>query len=235
MGETTESTEDRAAGADPPRRPRADKAARRARRHHDPDPACRRERHRGQARHRPARDHRDARRGPPAHRGRARRRQDDARQGARPVGRLLGAPHAVHARPAAQRHHRRVDLQPGAPRVRVQARRDLRATSWSATRSTGPRPKTQSALLECMEERQVTVDGATYELAMPFMVIATQNPIEMEGTYPLPEAQRDRFMARISMGYPERRGRAGDARHATAQLPAGRPAGRWPTPPRSPS
>ena len=63
-------------------------------------------------------------------------------------------------------------------------------------------PKTQSALLECMEERQVTVDGETYELAIPFMVLATQNPIEMEGTYPLPEAQRDRFMVRLSMGYP---------------------------------
>ena len=63
-------------------------------------------------------------------------------------------------------------------------------------------PKTQSALLECMEERQVTVDGDTYTLSPPFMVIATQNPIEMEGTYPLPEAQRDRFTARISMGYP---------------------------------
>ena len=65
-------------------------------------------------------------------------------------------------------------------------------------------PKTQSALLECMEERQVTVDGATYPLELPFMVIATQNPIEMEGTYPLPEAQRDRFTARISIGYPDR-------------------------------
>jgi MoxR-like ATPase len=64
-------------------------------------------------------------------------------------------------------------------------------------------PKTQSALLECMEERQVTVDGHTYDLDRPFMVIATQNPVEMEGTYPLPEAQRDRFTARISMGYPE--------------------------------
>jgi MoxR-like ATPase len=64
-------------------------------------------------------------------------------------------------------------------------------------------PKTQSALLECMEERQVTVDGTTYGLAAPFMVVATQNPIEMEGTYPLPEAQRDRFMARVSMGYPD--------------------------------
>ena len=64
-------------------------------------------------------------------------------------------------------------------------------------------PKTQSALLECMEERQVTVDGTTYVLSAPFMVMATQNPIEMEGTYPLPEAQRDRFMARVSMGYPD--------------------------------
>lgn len=63
-------------------------------------------------------------------------------------------------------------------------------------------PKTQSALLESMEERQVTVDGTTYELPNPFMVIATQNPVEMEGTYPLPEAQRDRFMARVSIGYP---------------------------------
>jgi MoxR-like ATPase len=63
-------------------------------------------------------------------------------------------------------------------------------------------PKTQSALLESMEERQVTIDGQTYPLPDPFMVIATQNPVEMEGTYPLPEAQRDRFMARVSIGYP---------------------------------
>ena len=63
-------------------------------------------------------------------------------------------------------------------------------------------PKTQSALLESMEERQATVDGTTYRLTPPFMVVATQNPIEMEGTYPLPEAQRDRFTARLSMGYP---------------------------------
>jgi len=66
-------------------------------------------------------------------------------------------------------------------------------------------PKTQSALLEAMEEQQVTVDGTTYPLASPFMVMATQNPVEMEGTYPLPEAQRDRFMARVSMGYPDTR------------------------------
>jgi MoxR-like ATPase len=65
-------------------------------------------------------------------------------------------------------------------------------------------PKTQSALLECMEERQVTLDGTTRHLEEPFMVIATQNPIEHEGTYPLPESQLDRFMMRLSMGYPNR-------------------------------
>jgi MoxR-like ATPase len=63
-------------------------------------------------------------------------------------------------------------------------------------------PKTQSALLESMEEHQVTMDGVTYHLGIPFMVIATQNPIEHEGTYPLPEAQLDRFMMRLSIGYP---------------------------------
>jgi MoxR-like ATPase len=63
-------------------------------------------------------------------------------------------------------------------------------------------PKTQAALLECMQENQVTIDGTTYELARPFMVIATQNPIEYEGTYPLPEAQLDRFTVRLDLGYP---------------------------------
>ena len=63
-------------------------------------------------------------------------------------------------------------------------------------------PKTQSALLECMQERQVTIDGVSYELAPPFMVMATQNPIEYEGTYPLPEAQLDRFAMRVAIGYP---------------------------------
>src|SRR5947207_9645671 len=63
-------------------------------------------------------------------------------------------------------------------------------------------PKTQAALLGCMEERQVSVDGVTYPLEPPFMVMATQNPIEYEGTYPLPEAQLDRFTMRVSLGYP---------------------------------
>lgn len=65
-------------------------------------------------------------------------------------------------------------------------------------------PKTQSSLLEAMEERQVTVDGVTYPLPRPFVVLATQNPIEYEGTFPLPEAQLDRFLMRISLGYPNR-------------------------------
>src|SRR4029079_4298596 len=70
-------------------------------------------------------------------------------------------------------------------------------------------PKTQSALLEAMGERQVTVDATTYRLEAPFMVIATQNPIEHEGTYPLPESQLDRFRVRIRMGYPAREAEIG--------------------------
>jgi MoxR-like ATPase len=99
-------------------------------------------------------------------------------------------------------------------------------------------PKTQSALLEAMEERTVTADGTTRRLAAPFMVIATQNPIELDGTYPLPEAQRDRFMTRLEIGYPsveaeldvlERHGRGTsleriqpvtDARHVTQMIEA---------------
>ena len=64
-------------------------------------------------------------------------------------------------------------------------------------------PKTQSALLECMEERQATIDGVTYQMPSPFLVIATQNPIEYEGTFALPEAQLDRFMLRLRLGYPK--------------------------------
>jgi MoxR-like ATPase len=67
-------------------------------------------------------------------------------------------------------------------------------------------PRSQSALLECMEEKQVTVDNQTYILDLPFMVLATQNPIETRGTFPLPEAQLDRFMMRLSLGYPSKEG-----------------------------
>jgi MoxR-like ATPase len=64
-------------------------------------------------------------------------------------------------------------------------------------------PKTQSGLLECMQERQITIDGHKHELALPFVVLATQNPSEYEGTYPLPEAELDRFMVRVTLGYPD--------------------------------
>src|SRR3954452_12027916 len=70
-------------------------------------------------------------------------------------------------------------------------------------------PKTQSGLLECMQERRVTVDVPSHELARPFLVVATQNPVEYEGTYPLPEAQVDRFMVRLSMGYPSAEAESG--------------------------
>ena len=72
-------------------------------------------------------------------------------------------------------------------------------------------PKTQAALLEAMQERQVSIDGTTHQLQLPFLVVATQNPVEYEGTYPLPEAQLDRFLLRVGFGYPEPRGRVGGA------------------------
>ena len=72
-------------------------------------------------------------------------------------------------------------------------------------------PRTQSSLLECMEEYQVTVDGETYPLAAPFLVIATQNPIEIQGTFPLPEAQLDRFFMKLSVGYPNEKAEAPNA------------------------
>ena len=86
-------------------------------------------------------------------------------------------------------------------------------------------PKVQSALLEAMEERQVSVDGKTYRLPQPFLVVATQNPSEQLGTFPLPESQLDRFMMRLSMGYPAEEAekalyRQGGRRHAAAQLQA---------------
>ena len=81
-------------------------------------------------------------------------------------------------------------------------------------------PKTQAALLECMQENQVTVDGETYRLEAPFMVLATQNPIEYEGTYPLPEAQLDRFMMLLHLGYPELADEAKMLGRAGARRPA---------------
>jgi MoxR-like ATPase len=88
---------------------------------------------------------------------------------------------------------REFDFKPGAVFAQIVLADEINRSS----------PKTQSALLEAMEEGQVTVDGRTHALPDPFLVVATQNPFEMEGTYALPEAQRDRFMMRISMGYPD--------------------------------
>ena len=81
-------------------------------------------------------------------------------------------------------------------------------------------PRTQSALLEAMAERRVTVDGQTYTLKPPFLVIATQNPVDHEGTFPLPEAQLDRFLVRLSLGYPSHRGRE---RRCSQRLQHGHP------------
>ncbi len=90
-------------------------------------------------------------------------------------------------------------------------------------------PKTQSGLLECMQERQITIDGTKHELARPFVVLATQNPAEYEGTYPLPEAELDRFMVRVTLGYPPIRGRGVDARRARRPRSRSRSSGRSPT------
>ena len=100
-------------------------------------------------------------------------------------------------------------------------------------------PKTQSGLLECMQERHVTVDATSHELARPFLVFATQNPVEYEGTYPLPEAQVDRFMVRLSLGYPTPRTRPACSpatRRATACSTSSRSptAPRWSPPRRRP-
>jgi MoxR-like ATPase len=88
----------------------------------------------------------------------------------------------------------RFEFQPGPVRANVLLADEINRTI----------PRTQSSLLESMEERQVTVDGETYPLPAPFFVIATQNPIELEGTFPLPEAQLDRFLLKIKLGYPDR-------------------------------
>src|SRR6185503_13135473 len=138
---------------------------------------------RGQAGRRRSRAHRAAGRGPPAGRGRPRRRQQFTPD-------LL--PSDITGVSVFNQETRDFEFKPGGIFANIVVGDEINRAS----------PKTQSALLESMEERQVSVDGTTYLLEPPFMVVATQNPIEMEGTYPLPEAQRDRFMARIQMGYP---------------------------------
>ena len=167
---------------------------------------------RRQARAARARAARHPRRRPRAARGRARAREDADRALVRRGERARVQPRPVHARTCCP---------PTSP-----ARRS--GTSATATSSSAPGPiftnllladeinrappKTQAALLEAMQERQVTTDGVTRPLERPFLVLATQNPIEYEGTYPLPEAQLDRFLLRTAFGYPDARRRVGDAR-----------------------
>ena len=155
----------------------------------------------GQAQRDPSGPRRPGGRGAPPDRGRPGRRQDHAREGHRTIDRLLVPPDPVHPGPAPHRRHRRERLQPGARDFEFKPGA-IFANIVLGDEINRASPKTQSALLECMEERQVTVDTETHPLGTPFMVIATQNPIEHEGTYPLPEAQLDRFMLRLSIGYP---------------------------------
>ena len=186
-----------------------------------------RDRHPGQARGRRAGARLPPRRGPPAHRGRARRRQDEPGQGAGRLDRLArgsgcsSRPTCCRPTSSASRVWNRgrdiFEFRPGPVFANIVLGDEINRAS----------PKTQSALLEAMEERQVTVDGTTYPLASPFMVIATQNPIEHEGTYPLPESQLDRFLMRLSVGLPEPPVRAGDPRHPRRRRHAvGGPSGR---------
>ena len=123
-------------------------------------------------------------------------------------------PHPVHARPDAQRHHRHRGPAGGPGDA---ARGELRfvrgpvfANMVLADEINRTPPKTQAALLEAMQERQVTAGGHRHPLPDPFFVLATQNPIEQEGTYPLPEAQLDRFLFKVFVGYPDARRRAAD-------------------------
>ena len=136
---------------------------------------------------------------------------DDSHAGRRAVAQVQ--PHPVHARPDAGRHHR----HRGDPGRQATGTREFRflpgpmfANIMLADEINRTPPKTQAALLEAMQEQQVTVGGQRHPLPDPFFVLATQNPIEQEGTYPLPEAQLDRFMFNVCVDYPERGGGVGD-------------------------
>ena len=112
--------------------------------------------------------------------------------------------HPVHARPAARRHRRHRHLQPGQRASSRPKKGPIFANLVLADEINRAPAKVQSALLEAMQERQVTIGDATHPLPDPFLVMATQNPIEQEGTYALPEAQLDRFMLMIKVGYPSK-------------------------------
>ena len=136
------------------------------------------------------------RRGAPDHRGLPGRGEDDAGEGAGALARRLTS-RASSSRPTCSlRRHRRQRLQPARRTSSSSGPGPVFANVLLVDEINRASPKTQAALLECMQENQVTIDGVSYQLARPFMVIATQNPIEYEGTYPLPEAQLDRFTMR---------------------------------------
>ena len=126
------------------------------------------------------------------------------------------------------RRHRLVDLQPARRPSSSSAPGPVFANLLLADEINRAPPKTQAALLEAMQERQVTIEGETHPLERPFLVLATQNPIEYEGTYPLPEAQLDRFLLRIAIGYPDRDDewrcstRRGERKHGRGRARAGR-------------
>ena len=142
-------------------------------------------------------------------------------------------PRPVHSRSAAGRPDRRVRLRPTHAASSRSAEGRCSPGLLLADEINRTPPRTQSALLEAMQEHQITVEGQTFVLEPPFHVLATANPIEYEGTYPLPEAQLDRFMMRTSFGYPTRRRRVGRARSG-AWIDAARTSrcARSPTPPR---
>ena len=166
---------------------------------------------------------------PRAARGPARPGQDADRALVRAGARPGLPPAAVHPRPAARRRHRLVPLRPAPARLPFRAGPVFTNLLLADEINRTP-PKTQAALLEAMQEKQVSVEGVTYRLDPPFHVLATANPIEYEGTYPLPEAQLDRFLLRVSFGYPEpRRGVGGAAPADGPPARGGDRSSRWST------
>src|SRR3989441_9366433 len=137
----------------------------------------------------------------PAHRRRAGHREDDAGESPGQIAGVYVSPAAVHPRSAADRHYRSPLLQSENSGIRVPAG-PVFTSVLLADEINRATPRTQAALLECMEERQVTLEIGTVPLGRPFMVIATQNPIGLQGTFPLPEAQLDRFLMQLPVGYP---------------------------------
>ena len=137
-------------------------------------------------------------------RGRARSRQDADVRDDRPGHRRQLRPPPVHPRPAARRPRRHPGLPGVAPRPSTSSSGPVFANLVLADEINRAPAKVQSALLEVMAEHQVSIGGQTHEVPDPFLVLATQNPIESEGVYPLPEAQRDRFLMKVLLGYPSR-------------------------------